>query len=320
MGTSLTRRDRNSDLRILTAHDIEGFAEHDWRALARPGAVAAIYMGQARRALPARAAADARRRRGHAGHGGRECQPPRPAHPAFAGSTAWPPIWPRPPAGPVSCCWGWPRARRQRPCPAGRSMPDEPALPQLQVVTANALISGQVVWLTASEAGRRACAARRSSTTREAEAALARAQAQDRPVVGCLSGPGPADAPGPRARAFPRSLPPRRPLARRAHPELRSHVSLRRLRPRLPGRAQPPVPRPGRPPARRLADRGGVPPAAADERPLSATPRLHAARGHPLWHAEPRPAAQAGRCRRALGPRLWPFHHPPEHPVQLAAS
>lgn len=46
MGTSLTRRDRNSDLRILTAHDLEGFAEHDWRALARPGAVAAIYMGR----------------------------------------------------------------------------------------------------------------------------------------------------------------------------------------------------------------------------------------------------------------------------------
>lgn len=46
MGASLTRRARNSDLRILTAHDLEGFAEHDWRALARPGAVAAIYMGR----------------------------------------------------------------------------------------------------------------------------------------------------------------------------------------------------------------------------------------------------------------------------------
>ncbi|WP_372841014.1 siroheme synthase CysG [Phaeovulum sp.] len=45
IGTSLTRRARNSDLRILTAHDLEGFAEQDWRALARPGAVAAIYMG-----------------------------------------------------------------------------------------------------------------------------------------------------------------------------------------------------------------------------------------------------------------------------------
>jgi len=46
IGVSLTRRARNSDLRILTAHDLEGFAEHDWRGLARPGAVAAIYMGR----------------------------------------------------------------------------------------------------------------------------------------------------------------------------------------------------------------------------------------------------------------------------------
>lgn len=46
LGTSLTRRERNSELRLLTAHDLRGFAEHDWRALARPGAVAAIYMGK----------------------------------------------------------------------------------------------------------------------------------------------------------------------------------------------------------------------------------------------------------------------------------
>ena len=45
IGQSLTRRGRNSSLRILTGHDAEGFAEHDWRALARPGAAAAIYMG-----------------------------------------------------------------------------------------------------------------------------------------------------------------------------------------------------------------------------------------------------------------------------------
>jgi len=42
---SLTKRGRNSSLRILTGHDINGFAEQDWRDLARPGAVAAIYMG-----------------------------------------------------------------------------------------------------------------------------------------------------------------------------------------------------------------------------------------------------------------------------------
>ena len=46
MGVSLTRRGRNSELRLVTARDVEGFAEHDWAALARPGAVAAIYMGK----------------------------------------------------------------------------------------------------------------------------------------------------------------------------------------------------------------------------------------------------------------------------------
>jgi uroporphyrin-III C-methyltransferase len=42
---SLTRRGRNSSLRVLTGRDVDGFAEHDWRALAAPGATAAIYMG-----------------------------------------------------------------------------------------------------------------------------------------------------------------------------------------------------------------------------------------------------------------------------------
>ena len=45
MGRSLTRRGRNAELRVITGHDARGFAEHDWRALAGPGAVAAIYMG-----------------------------------------------------------------------------------------------------------------------------------------------------------------------------------------------------------------------------------------------------------------------------------
>jgi len=45
IGQSLTRRGRNSAFRILTGHDVDGFAEHDWRALARPGATAAVYMG-----------------------------------------------------------------------------------------------------------------------------------------------------------------------------------------------------------------------------------------------------------------------------------
>ena len=46
MGVSLTRRGRNSELRFLTGRDVEGFAEHDWAALARPGSVAAVYMGK----------------------------------------------------------------------------------------------------------------------------------------------------------------------------------------------------------------------------------------------------------------------------------
>lgn len=46
IGRSLTRRQRNSSVRLITGHDVEGYAEHDWRALARPGEVAAIYMGK----------------------------------------------------------------------------------------------------------------------------------------------------------------------------------------------------------------------------------------------------------------------------------
>ncbi len=44
-GFSLTRRGRNKALRFLTAHDTDGFAEHDWHGLALPGTAAAIYMG-----------------------------------------------------------------------------------------------------------------------------------------------------------------------------------------------------------------------------------------------------------------------------------
>lgn len=47
LGQSLTARGRNGALTILTGHDMAGFAEQDWRGLARPGAVAAIYMGKA---------------------------------------------------------------------------------------------------------------------------------------------------------------------------------------------------------------------------------------------------------------------------------
>ncbi len=45
-GVSLTKRGRNSALRFLTGHDIDGFAEHDWRDLAAPGSASVIYMGK----------------------------------------------------------------------------------------------------------------------------------------------------------------------------------------------------------------------------------------------------------------------------------
>ncbi len=46
IGQSLTRRGRNSDLRLITGHDMNGFADHDWTALARPGTVVAVYMAR----------------------------------------------------------------------------------------------------------------------------------------------------------------------------------------------------------------------------------------------------------------------------------
>lgn len=46
IGQSLTKRQRNSSVRFLTGHDMKGFADHDWATLARPGEVAAIYMGK----------------------------------------------------------------------------------------------------------------------------------------------------------------------------------------------------------------------------------------------------------------------------------
>ncbi|NNJ68579.1 MAG: uroporphyrinogen-III C-methyltransferase, partial [Boseongicola sp.] len=46
IGQSLTKRDRNASVRFVTGHDMKGYAEHDWRALAEPGQVAAIYMGK----------------------------------------------------------------------------------------------------------------------------------------------------------------------------------------------------------------------------------------------------------------------------------
>lgn len=46
LGQSLTQRGRNSSVRFITGHDVKGFADQDWSALAGPGQVAAIYMGK----------------------------------------------------------------------------------------------------------------------------------------------------------------------------------------------------------------------------------------------------------------------------------
>lgn len=46
IGQSLTRRGRNASLRIVTGHDMAGFADQDWRGMAREGEVTAIYMGK----------------------------------------------------------------------------------------------------------------------------------------------------------------------------------------------------------------------------------------------------------------------------------
>lgn len=46
IGQSLTKRGRNSSVRLITGHDTRGYANHDWLALAAEGEVAAIYMGK----------------------------------------------------------------------------------------------------------------------------------------------------------------------------------------------------------------------------------------------------------------------------------
>lgn len=46
IGQSLTKRGRNASVRFITGHDTRGYADHDWKTLAQPGQVAAIYMGK----------------------------------------------------------------------------------------------------------------------------------------------------------------------------------------------------------------------------------------------------------------------------------
>ncbi|SHH24570.1 uroporphyrinogen-III C-methyltransferase [Marivita hallyeonensis] len=46
LGQSLTKRGRNTAVRLVTGHDMQGYADQDWRTLARSGEVAAIYMAK----------------------------------------------------------------------------------------------------------------------------------------------------------------------------------------------------------------------------------------------------------------------------------
>ena len=46
IGQSQTKRGRNSEVRLITGHNTHGYADHDWKALAAIGQVAAIYMGK----------------------------------------------------------------------------------------------------------------------------------------------------------------------------------------------------------------------------------------------------------------------------------
>lgn len=43
---SLTKRKRNGSIRFITGHDMEGYADHNWKELADKNSIAAIYMGK----------------------------------------------------------------------------------------------------------------------------------------------------------------------------------------------------------------------------------------------------------------------------------
>jgi uroporphyrin-III C-methyltransferase/precorrin-2 dehydrogenase/sirohydrochlorin ferrochelatase len=45
IGLPVTQRGRNTAITLITGASEDGFAEHDWAALARPGAASAVYMG-----------------------------------------------------------------------------------------------------------------------------------------------------------------------------------------------------------------------------------------------------------------------------------
>jgi hypothetical protein len=94
--------------------------------------------------------------------------------------------------------------------------------PRVQVVTANLLREGHVVWLTADEGWTRDLArARPFDDTAAAEAALTRAATRTGEVVGAYITPMRPTPNGPAPGPLPRSLPPRRPLEPRTPPSNR---------------------------------------------------------------------------------------------------
>ena len=100
----------------------------------------------------------------------------------------------------------------------------------------------------------------------------------------------------------------------------RGHVPLRRAGPGLRRPARRGIPRPDAPLPRGRADRGRVPAAAAAQRPVHPAPCADAAHRHSLRPAGHDAAAQAGRHRAPLRPRLRPLHHAPEPAAQLAEA
>ncbi len=144
IGQSLTRRGRNGELRLITGHDVAGFAEHDWRALARPGAVAAVYMGKrAARFLQGRLLM----------HGAAGDTPvtvvenaSRPDEARIAATLGGLPEAVAGITGPAVLLLGL-APREGRRCPSG----DRAMKPYMKIVTASDLRLGDVIYLTADD-------------------------------------------------------------------------------------------------------------------------------------------------------------------------
>ena len=300
LGQSLTRRGRNSDLRLVTAHDMAGLCRADWRALAAPGGHGALH-GQARRALHPGAAADARRapEMDVAVVENASCPDQRAlshhldlAEMERAGL-----------AGPALILLGWPRRHAPAALPdtrrhGGLTMPR----PFPQGLTANDLLEGDVIYRTPRATGspRSGAGGPVHRCGEAAELDICRAAAETSWSAPTWQTPPPGRRP--RTRPFPRGVPRPRPVQLRpwqaGAPQESDDVSLLRFRPRFPCVTRNgAVPRAGGAPLVRRADRGRIQAPAPDEWPLSATARLHAARRHPLRHA--------GRRKCASWP-MWP--------------